>query len=343
MNNITVVYRRFVLLLGFLTGFSLAENPQGGGQIRIKLGTLAPNGSSWYLILQEMGQEWKEISNGRVTLTIYPDGVVGDEPAMVRKMLIGQLDATMMTTHGLGIIEPSVAAIQDIPLLYDSYEELDFVRSQLSTELSRRFENKGFVILNWGEAGWVRFFTQKPMVTPGELRKVKLFQWAGDPEVLTLWRTMGFKPVPLAATDIAMALQTGLITGIDTTPLAALSNQWFALANHMADIKWAPLIGGTIITHKTWNAIPENYRGRMLDSAHRVGKRFRTEIRKQDEQAIEVMKEHGLVVHHVDESEHEQWKKTVENAYPFIRGRIVPEDLFDEVLRLMEEFRDRNE
>ena len=57
----------------------LAALPAARAQhVTIKLATLAPEGSSWHLILKEMGEEWKKASNGRVTLKIYPGGVVGN-------------------------------------------------------------------------------------------------------------------------------------------------------------------------------------------------------------------------------------------------------------------------
>jgi hypothetical protein len=36
-----------------------------------------------------------------------------------------------------------------------------------------------------------------------------------------------------------------------------------------------------------------------------------------------------------------QWRKTVEDAYPQIRGRVIPAAAFDEARRLLEEYRSR--
>ena len=63
----------------------------------IKLGTLAPNGSTWHTLLKEMGQKWEAASGGKVKLRIYPGGVLGNEGDMVKKMRIGQLQASALT------------------------------------------------------------------------------------------------------------------------------------------------------------------------------------------------------------------------------------------------------
>ena len=52
----------------------------------IKLASLVPDGSVWHKILQGTGAEWSTATGGRVTLRIYPGGVAGDEPDMVRKL-----------------------------------------------------------------------------------------------------------------------------------------------------------------------------------------------------------------------------------------------------------------
>ena len=90
-------------LLAFLLWLAAPVQAQ---EVRIKLGTLAPNGSTWHTLLKEMGQKWSEASNGQVKLIIYPGGVQGNEGDMVKKTRIGQLQAVALTTIGLHDITP---------------------------------------------------------------------------------------------------------------------------------------------------------------------------------------------------------------------------------------------
>src|SRR5580698_11181117 len=108
-------------------------------QTVIKLGTLAPEGSPWHQSLQLMGERWRKISNGQVKLVIYPGGVLGDEPDMVNKMRIGQIQAAGLSGAGLSGIEPGVMALQ-IPMMFDSYEELDYVRERVAPRLEKMME-----------------------------------------------------------------------------------------------------------------------------------------------------------------------------------------------------------
>jgi TRAP-type C4-dicarboxylate transport system substrate-binding protein len=301
----------------------------------IKLGTLAPEGSSWDLIMKDMGQEWQTAG---VKLQIYPGGVLGDEPDIVSKMRIGQIQAGVLTVVGLSAIDKAVQALS-IPLLYKDDAESDYVRAKLQPILEKRLLAKGFKVLNWGEAGWVYFFGKQPIMTPDDLKKMKFFVWGDDVDTLNLWKSAGYSPVPLSATDILPNLQTGLINSFDATPLSALSFQWFALAPHMTNIKWCPLVGATIVTTKAWDAIPDSAKPALLKAAAEAGKRFRTEIRTANAKAIKVMESKGLVVHDADEATYQLWAKLFQDIYPQISGTVIPSDIFDLAVKYRDEYR----
>jgi len=311
---------------------------RAAGPSVIKMATLAPEGSSWYKVLQNMGEGWKKATNGAVTLRIYPGGVSGDEDAVIRKMRVGQLQAAAVTGIGLSYLDRSFYALH-VPMMYASDEEFDYVRDRLSPILERRLEEKGMIVLNWGDAGWVHFFAKKPFTRPEEVKAMKLFVWAGDTNLVQLYKETGFNPVPLSAIDILPGLQTGLINAFDTTPLAALAFQWFGLAPHMADLRWVPLTGATIIDKKAWLGIPENLRPKILEAAREAGTNLREEIRRLNDEAVKVMVKNGLKVSHVPPDAQAEWRKMVEDAYPKIRGKIIPADMFDAARKYRDEFR----
>ncbi len=319
-----------------LLGFATVATPQ-----TIKMGTLAPDGSPWHQTLQMMGERWRKISNGKVKLVIYPGGNLGDEPDMVNKMRIGQIQAAGLSGAGLAGIESGVMALQ-IPMMFGNYEELDYVRERVAPRLEKMIEARGFVVLNWGDVGWIHFFTTKPVTTLADMRKLKLFTWAGgENETLELWRTNGFRAVPLAATDILTGLKTGLIEAVPMAPLFVLLNQSFGLARNMIDLKWAPLVGATVITRKAWESLPAAQRNDMMTAARETGVGLRDNIRKMGDEAIATMQKRQLQVIHVDAATEANWRKEVENVYPKLRGSLVPADLFDEVKRLRDEYRAR--
>ena len=331
--------KKMILGLGVLLLSTLGPagnlNAQEEKLLTLKLGTLAPDHSSWDNILREMGDKWQKAG---VKLEIYGNGVLGDEPDIINKMRIGQIQVSVVTVVGLAKIDKALEVLS-IPMLYKDYAESDYVRAKMQPILEKRLEEKGFKVLNWGEAGWVYFFGKTPILTPDDLKKMKLFIWGDDPDTMDIWQSAGYSPIPLAATDILPNLQTGMINCFDTTPIAALSFQWFALAKHMTNMKWCPLVGATIITTKAWDKIPVSSRPAILKAAAVAGKGFRDDIRVNSEKAVSVMKEHGLEVHDITPDQYTQWEKLFESVYPQISGKIVPPDIMKMAVQYRDEYR----
>jgi TRAP-type C4-dicarboxylate transport system substrate-binding protein len=309
-------------------------------QIVIKMGTLAPEGSPWHKTLLQLGDRWRTISGGTVKLVIYAGGVLGDEPDLVKKMRIGQIQAVALSGVGMYEIERGAMCLQ-IPMMFESYEELDYVRDRVAPKLEKTIEAKGFIVLNWGDAGWVHFFSTRPVKRLSDMRQLKLFTWAGDNDELELWQANGFRAVPLAATDILTGLQTGLIEAVPTTPLYALLNQSFGLAPYMNNVRWAPLIGATVITRAAWERMPADKRAAMLQAAREAGYAMRGSIRKMGDDAVVAMQKRKLTVVQADAATIADWRREAENVYPKIRGRMVPADMFDQVRALRDEYRAR--
>jgi TRAP-type C4-dicarboxylate transport system substrate-binding protein len=315
--------------------------PAGAAQAQnvvIKMATLVPQGSSWYTILQELGQQWQSASGGRVILRLYPGGVAGDDSDVVRKMRLGTLDAGVLTSAGLADVDRSIFALE-LPMGYSSYEEIDTVLEKMSPQLEKIYADKGFIILAWADAGWVHFFTKVPVRTPDDLKSLKLFSWAGDDFAVDLWKSSGFRPVPLPATEISTALQTGLVSALPTTAQAAVLLQWYTHAKYMTDVKWALLLGGIVVSKAAWEKVPADLRPALLAAAQEAGAKARSQTRGTAVNDVEAMEKRGLTVVHLDAAAEEAWRRAAEAAYPTLRGKFVPAGVFDEALRLRDEFR----
>ncbi len=326
----------------FLLALALggADTAPAQEPIKIKMATLVPDGSAWHLVLQEMAEKWKTQTNGKVTVQIYAGSVAGDDGDVVRKMRLGTLNAGLLTSVGLSTIDRTVYALQ-VPMMYTSYEELDYVLAKMEPKLKAAMEAKGFVVLNWVDAGWVRFFTKTPVTKPEDMKPLKLFAWAGDNDAIEVWKGAGFNPVPLPSTEISTALQTGLVSALATTPQAAVILQWYNHAKNMTDVKWAVLLGATVVSKATWEKIPADLRPGLLKTAEEYGARLRDEVHKADARDIEAMRKRGLNVVTVDAASEAQWRSLVGNVEGKIRGKIIPADAYDEAKKHLADFRSR--
>ncbi len=194
-----------ILAMAAATGGMMlaADQPQ-----RIKLATILPRGTSTHQALLEMAATWRAAG---VNPTLYTDGVMGGEAETVRRMRIDQLQAAVLSVAGLSEIDHSVMALQLMPMIFRSLDEVAYVRDRMRPLLEKRLEEKGFVVLFWADAGWVQFFSKKPVMRPDDLLTQKIFALTSDSSESDLMKSAGFQAVPLEYTDILTGLQTGLI------------------------------------------------------------------------------------------------------------------------------------
>src|SRR6266545_3793526 len=280
----------FAQALAFLVPFTRAV---AAAPIKVRLGTLAPKGSSYTKHLQVMGEGWRQAPGGGVLLTIYPDGTMGSEADMVRRMRLGQLQAAMMTTGGLSEIEPATAGLQSMPKVFRTLEEVDFIQEKMEPMLEKRLEAKGFVVLFWSDSGFIRFFSKQPVITPDNLKKTKLFVSGNRPTELNVYRFVGCNPVSLEVADILPGLQTGLIDCVSMPPTIALALQLDSAAPHMLEMNWVPLVGAAIINKKTWDALSPQSQEAMRKSAVEAGKLIKADGRRENVESIEALRKRG--------------------------------------------------
>jgi TRAP-type transport system periplasmic protein len=309
-------------------------------QIKVKMATLVPEGTSWATIIKDAAEKWKKISNGRVTMNIYWGGVSGDDPDVVRKMRLGTLHAGLLTSVGLAEIDKSVYALS-VPMMYASYDEVYSVLEKMRPKLEASIENKGFIVLNWVDGGWIHYFTQKPVATPDDLKKLKLFAWENDTDAIDILKSMGFNPQPMPSAEIATALQTGRISAVPLSPQVAVISQYYNYAKNMTDLNFELLVGATVVDKRTWNKIPTDLHAPLLQVMQETGEKLRDEIRKSGERDVDEMKKRGLNVVPIDTKAREAWVKVAESAYPKLRDRIVGAEAFDEAMKYRDEYRKR--
>lgn len=332
--------RTSIIILSALALLLAAAPPALAGQkpVTLKLATLAPEGTIFYDSLLKMANEWTRLSDGRVKVKIYGGGIAGSEVDMVRKIRIGQLHAATISAIGMMQIDPSYAALQ-VPGMMSSYEELDYVRRQLAPQIEKRFADKGFVIVNYGDLGHMYFFTTRKTDTIAGLQQKKICTFAGDQASKEIWAKAGFNAVDVPLSEMMTSLKTGLIDGFLDTPVFALSLQIFAEAPHMIDVSYGIAIAATIVQQSQWHKIEPELRKAFIKASQDLVAQSQAEVRGIDEKAIVEMKKYGLQVHEVSAQDRAAWLVPAQKIYPEIREKLIPKDIFDKTIELRDRFR----
>lgn len=304
--------------------------------IIIKLATLAPEGTEYYNLLLEMGQRWQEETNGEIILRIYPNGVVGRESDTIRKMRIGQIQASAMSSIGLADLTDQIQAFT-IPMVFKDYDDVEKVKEVMFDDISNGLSESGFKLLFLVDIGWVYWFSANEIAVPEDLRNAKIYTTAGDYVTVELFKRFGFNAIPVSETDILTSLQTGMINSIQTVPILSLSSGWFALMPNMLDLKWAVFIGAVIIDERVWSKIRPEHQKVMMEVAQEIGKKYQENGRKTDVKAIEMMKEYGMKVKTPTDEELKIWEDFKEEIIPDVIDTYVPKEVYDKVTSAIDE------
>src|SRR5713101_4914367 len=264
-------------------------------QYTIKFATLATEGSTWMNVMKEYDQAIRKESGGRLGFKFYAGGVQGDEKDVLRKIKLGQLQSAGITGVGMTSIAPKVR-ILDAPFLLKSYDEIDYTLSTFDKELKQAFEEGGFVNLGWAEVGWVYVFTNSPVRVPEDLKKVKMWMWEGDPIAEATFKAIGINPISLSITDVLTSLQTKLIDGVYTSPLAAIVLQWFTRVRYMLNAPLADASGAVVISRKKFDELPPDLQEILVRNGKLYMQRLTSLSREENAKATETLKKNGITV-----------------------------------------------
>lgn len=326
-----------------LIGLMLLAPPAAGAteSLEIKIATLAPEGSSWMKTFEAIDAEVGQKTNAAVRLKFYPGGVLGDEKDMLRKMYIGQIHGAVFTTAGLSAIFGELDVFQ-IPFLFRSYDEVDFVISEMNGFFHEGFEKNEHVLLGWTEGGFVRLMSTTPIATLDDLRKAKVWNWADSPMTKAIFDEAGIAAIPLSIPDVLVGLQTGLVDVVYAPPSGAISLQWFTKIKYMTDVNLSYLIGGVIIKKKVFEKMSTAHRQILMDACQQQMTQLKTTIRKENQEAIEVMVKHGVKIIDPTPEQVADFINVSEKAMLKLEGKSFSKAIRDEVAAKLEAYRKKN-
>lgn len=308
----------------------------------IKIATLAPEGTIWTEIFNDLNAELKTATNNGVRLKIYPGGVLGNERDMIRKMFIGQIHGAILTSAGLANIFNEMDIFQ-IPFFFDTYDEVDYVLKKMDGFFKKGFADKGYILPAWTEGGFIRLMSTKPMASLDDLRKAKIWTWEDAPMAKAIFDEAGISAIPLSLPDVLVGLQTGLVEVVYAPPSGAISLQWFTKTKYMTDFPLMYLIGGIVIKRNIFTKLPPEHREILLALCSKYMDRLKLEVRKENQEAIKVMSKHGVKLILPSGEQIKELKDLSIRAMNNQVGKSFSKRIKDEVIGHVEEYRKKND
>ena len=271
-----------------------------------KLATLSPDGSFWMKTMREAGKEVEAATDNRVKFKWYPGGVMGDDKAVLRKMRVGQLQGAALPMGELLSFYPDSQAY-GIPFLFNSYEEVDYVRSQLDDSLITGFAEGGMEVLGIAEGGFGYFLTAEPVRVPADLQQQKVWVPQNDIVSARLAQSIGVTPIPLTLPDVLPGLQTGLVNTVAVSPMGAIVLQWHTRVAHITDIPLMYFCGVISLTGKSFNKLSADDQAVVKAVFGKAFKLIDERNRMDNVKAFEALTNQGVETVVLTDAERDAW------------------------------------
>ena len=307
----------------------------------IKFATLAPKGSAWMNNFEAMGKEIHAKTDGDLRLRIYPNGVQGDELDVIRKMRAGLIHAGAMTATGLGEIQKEVLIFQ-LPRLFKTYEELDYVRDFLREDLDKAFLEAGYVLIGMGDIGFYYIFSNQPIKTIADLQAPNVKMWArtSDRIALKFYKNAKIATVPREVTQVLSSLYSGHINAVTASPYVTVALQWHDKFKYMTDLPVSVGVGATVITKEKFDQLTPEQQKILREVGDQYQSTLIEQIRKDNERAIEALqKKAGIQIIEFEDDAREAWDAIAMETHKALVGQIYSQAFLDKINALLENYR----
>lgn len=330
---------RFITLTLLL--FALSTNASAR-TYTLKFATLMPTGTSWSKLLDAWVKEVEEKSEGRLKFRMYPGGVMGDEPDVLRKIRKGQLHGGMFTGYGIGRIY-SPARVLEVPFMFKTTDESDYVRDQIMPELEVGFRKSGFELLGWPEVGFIHFFSTQPITSMQSIKKLKIWLWQGDPLGEAFFKAAEIDPIPLSIIDVYTQLSAkhGSIDTVYTSSFGAIALQWYTKLNYGSRIPFTNAIGGLVVSNRFYSKLPEDLQQLLKTTGKRLSDDIRQRAREENEKSLSILEKNGIefMFDWADADMNEMLEIRDQAAKYLEKSNYIPAETFTKAQQLVNDFR----
>jgi len=321
----------FGLALAVTLGVGVDTAAQPAPQPRtLSIATLAPPGSTWMRAFDAWNRELRRRSNSTLQFRFYPGGVQGDESEVIRKIRNGRLDGAAVTAVGLAQVHRPALVFQ-LPGILHTYDQLDRARDALAADMDRGFESGGFKLLGWADVGQSRLFSTAPIAAPSDIARHKPWVWRDDLVLPEFFRAVRANAVPLQLPEVLGALQTNRIDCLFSTPVAAVALQWSSRISHVTDLPLAIVLGGTVMSKRTWDSLTEEQRTLLKETAAQFHALARRNLRRDETTALEALRQRNIRFVPVNAQQRAQWLQVAAQVRQRLAGQVADRALIDRV------------
>lgn len=287
----------------------------------IRVAVIAPRDSDLSKAFLKLDKSLRTATKNAWGVRLYPGGVAGDETDVLRKIKVGQMDCTTITSIGLSSIVRETTLL-NLPGIIRSYKQLEAVQKVMNKEWEAAFEKAGYKLLRWGETGQLRWFAGSPLTRPTAIKHMRPWVWPASSSSKGIMAATGATGVPLAVPEVYGALQTGMIDMVISTPVALVALQWHSKLKFMTKLTTGVLVGAIIVEANKWKQMPAEVQQHFTSELTRTEAADRDEIRAADVRSYDALLKRGYTANDWTGDALAEYEKMVVTIQNNLSGRM---------------------
>ncbi|MEM9488196.1 MAG: TRAP transporter substrate-binding protein DctP [Myxococcota bacterium] len=293
-------------------------------------------------ILDKGAAALEQATDGRITTKYYPNGVQGDERDVIRKMRLGQLDGAAVTSVGLSLVYEGIRVLE-LPRMFASIEEMDYVRKKVWPYFRKKFAAKGFVLGEPGDVGWIHFFSKARVDKLSDLRKAKVWLWTDDPLAKAMFDKLNINAVPMGVPDVLPSLTSGRINAAYNSPLGAVALQWSSKVKYMTAMRMSYAQGATIFRKEVWLKASKDDRKIVTKQLRLQSAQLRKTVRRDNRTAKRQMTRKGVQAVPTSPELERDFDRAAQQVWQGLVGKVYSQAELDMVMKYRDEYRAKNQ
>ena len=297
---------------------------KGEFKAQMKLASLTPASHTYNQGAAKFADLIKERSNGRILVTVYPEGQLGKgEQELLEAVQQGTIDIYVGSTGPIGGFNPAIG-ILDIPFLFNDYEHADKVLDgPIGRQLLDGLEKAQFKALAFWENGFRNLTNSRRAVkVPADAKGLKIRTMENKVH-MAAWSEVGANPVPMAWGEVYGALQQRIIDGQENPVAVIHSAKISEVQKHLSLTQHVYSPAVLIVSLKKWQSLPAPDQEMMLKTAREVAQYQRKLGRDMEEKQVAELSERGMTVERkIDKA---AWRKAMQPVISQVAGQFGKE------------------
>lgn len=253
--------------------------------------------------LAKMGECTLAKSGGKMKITPYWDGALGNDLTATQSVRTGSLEMVLTSTAPLVGIVPALGVF-DLPFLFNNEKEADQVLDGKAGDwFSDKMPATGVVNLAWWENGFRHTTNSKRPITKVEDFDGVKMRVMQNTIFIDTFKTLGSNAVPMAFSEVYSALETKTVDGQEN-PYNNIENmKFYEVQKYLTLTKHAYSPTLVLFSKKIWDTLAPNEQA-VLKECAAVGKVEQRKVnREKAEQSVANLKSKGMQVNEISPAE----------------------------------------